>query len=95
MAAYVVIQVNVTDPEKYSEYKKLSPDTVAQFGGKFLARGGRSEDLEGKRPYDRLVILEFPSYSDAQAWYRSPEYQAAKAVREGAGEGVFTVVEGV
>lgn len=95
MPAYVVIQVNVTDPEKYDAYKKLSPATVENFGGRFVVRGGEAEDLEGSRPYGRLVVLEFESVAQAKQWYDSPEYQHAKSVREGAGEGVFTVVEGV
>ena len=95
MAAYVIVQVNITDPEKYDAYKPMAAAAVAQYGGRYLARGGAVEDLEGKLPHQRVVVLEFPSMDAARTWYRSPEYQAAKAVREGAGEGYFTAVEGL
>lgn len=95
MAAYVIVQVTVTDPASYDVYKPLAAAAVAQYGGKYLARGGKAEDLEGKRPHARLVLLEFSSYEQAKAWYHSPEYQQAKAARAGAGNGVFTVLEGV
>ncbi len=94
MAAYVVIQVNVTDPEKYAEYKKLTPASVAKFGGTFLARGGPQYDLEGTLPYSRVVLLQFPDTDQAKRWYDSPEYRRARTVRAGASEGTFTIVEG-
>lgn len=95
MSAYVIVQVNVTKPEQYEEYKKLAAIATQTHGGKFLVRGGAATDLEGSRPYPRLVVIEFPSSDQAKAWYASPEYQKAKKAREGAGVGVFTVVEGV
>ncbi len=95
MAAYVIVQVTMTDPAKYDVYKPLAAAAVTKHGGKYIVRGGDAEDLEGKRPHARLVVLEFPSYAQAKAWYQSPEYQQAKAARAGAGTGVFTVVAGV
>lgn len=95
MSAYVIVQVSVTNPAKYDEYKPLAAAAVEKHGGKYIVRGGEAEDLEGKRPHARLVVLEFPSYAQAKAWYHSPEYQRAKAARMGAGDGVFTVVAGV
>lgn len=94
MAAYVVIQVNVTDAEKYEDYKKLTPASVESYGGRFLVRGGAQEDLEGHLEYSRMVLLEFPDVVRAKQWYGSPEYEKAKAVRAGASTGVFTVVQG-
>lgn len=94
MPAYVVIQVNVTDAEKYEAYKKLTPASVENYGGKFLVRGGAKRDLEGELDFSRLVLLEFPDTARAEEWYSSPEYQEAKAVREGASDGIFTVVQG-
>lgn len=94
MPAYVIVQVEITDDEKYDRYKALTPDTIRRYEGKFIVRGGRSESLEGDWTVERLVILEFPSYDRAKEWYRSPEYQAAKAVREGGANMVFTLVEG-
>jgi uncharacterized protein (DUF1330 family) len=95
MSAYVIVQVNVTKPEQYEEYKKLAAIATQTHGGKFLVRGGTATDLEGSRPYPRLVVIEFANATQAKMWYASPEYQKAKKAREGAGEGVFTVVEGV
>ena len=95
MSAYVIVQVTVTDPTKYDEYKTLAAAAVDKHGGKYIVRGGDAEDLEGKRPHARLVVLEFPSYDQAKTWYHSAEYQKAKAARAGAGTGVFTVVQGV
>ena len=94
MAAYVVIQVNVTDEEKYEAYKKRTPASVEKYGGRFLVRGGAQQDLEGALGYSRIVLLEFPDIDRAKQWYDSPEYQEAKAVRAGASTGIFTVVEG-
>ena len=95
MAAYVIVQVNITDPAKYDEYKKHAPAAIAKYEGRYLARGGAVEDLEGAIPYSRVVILEFPTMDKARAWYHSPEYQAAKRMREGGGEGMFTLVQGI
>ena len=94
MAAYVIVQLNVTDPEKYEAYKKLTPASIEKYGGKFLVRGGAHEDLEGKLEYSRLVLLEFSDFERAKQWYASPEYEEAKAVRAGAATAIFTVVEG-
>jgi uncharacterized protein (DUF1330 family) len=95
MPAYVLVQVNVTDPDAYDDYKKLAQAAVQQYGGKYIVRGGAAEDVENERPYPRVVVLEFPDMDAARTWYHSPEYQAAKAAREGAGVGVFTILEGV
>lgn len=95
MAAYVLVQVNVTKAEQYETYKPLAAAAVQQYGGKYIVRGGTASDLEGTRPYPRIVVIEFPSAEQAKKWYASPEYQKAKRAREGAGEGVFTVIEGV
>lgn len=95
MSAYVIVQVDVTDAAKYDEYKKLAAASVEKHGGKYIVRGGNAEDLEGTRPHPRLVVIEFATYDRAKRWYHSPEYQKAKALRSGAGRGVFTVVAGV
>lgn len=95
MAAYVIVQVNVSDAAKYDAYKRLAAAAVEKHGGKYIVRGGEAEDMEGSRPYSRLVVLEFATYDQAKSWYHSPEYQKAKSARAGAGDGVFTVVAGV
>lgn len=93
--AYILVQVNVTNAQQYSEYAKLSPDIIEKFGGRFVARGGRSETLEGAAAPARVVIVEFPSYERAKEFYNSAEYQAARKLRAGAATAQFVLVEGL
>ena len=95
MVAYVINDMEVTDPQLLDEYKKLSPATVVQYGGRFLARGGQMETLEGTWSPKRLVILEFPSIAQAKAWVNSPEYAPARRVRQKASRSNIIVVDGV
>ena len=81
MSAYVIADITVNDPERYEEYKKLAPPAIATYGGKYLARGGKSEKLEGNWEPDRVVILEFESIEKAKEWIDSPEYSEARALR--------------
>ena len=92
--AYLLVQVDVTNPAQYGEYTKLSPAIIEKFGGRFLARGGRSTTLEGAPAPSRVVVIEFPSYERAHAFYDSPEYVAARKVRAGAAKAQFVLVEG-
>lgn len=94
MTAYVINDMVVTDPVLFEEYKKLSPPTVAQYGGRFLARGGAVEALEGDWSPRRLVILEFPSLAQARAWADSPEYAPARRLRQMASKSNLVIVEG-
>ena len=95
MPAYVINDMVVTDPVLFEEYKKLSPPTVAQYGGRFLARGGHTDTLEGEWSPKRLVIIEFPSVAQARAWADSPEYAPAKRLRQITTTSNLIVVEGV
>lgn len=95
MVAYVINDMVVTDPALLEDYKKLSPATVAQYGGRFLARGGRVEPIEGDWSPVRIVIIEFPSVEQAQAWVDSPEYEPARRLRQSAATSRLIVVEGV
>lgn len=95
MPAYLIARVNVTDPAKYENYKALAPAAIAKYGGKYLARGGAIETMEGDNETRRLVILEFPDMATARTFYNSPEYTAAKAERAGAADGQFVIVEGL
>jgi uncharacterized protein (DUF1330 family) len=94
MVAYFINDMEVQDAALLEEYKKLSPATVAQYGGRFLARGGRLEVLEGTWSPKRLVILEFPSVEQAKAWFDSPEYAPARRIRQKASRSNIVVVEG-
>lgn len=95
MVAYVINDMEIIDPALFEEYKKLSPATVAQYGGRFLARGGQTETLEGAWSPQRLVILEFPSVVQAKAWANSPEYAPAKRLRQQSANSNLIVIEGV
>ena len=95
MPAYVIVDITVTDPAGYEDYKKLAPPAVAAYGGKYLARGGRVETLEGDWAPTRLVILEFESVERAKQWLESPEYRPARQLRRRTATGTMIVVEGV
>ena len=94
MKAYWIAHVTVTDPDQYRLYAEAAPQAFRKYNARFLARAGRHEQLEGAgRP--RNVVVEFDSFEDAVACYNSPEYQAAKEKRQGAGEADIVIVEGV
>ena len=85
-AAYIIADVKVADPEQYKQYMALSPGAIAAAGGEFVVRGGRHETLEGGWQPNRLVVLRFPSYEAAKAFYDSAQYVAARTRRAGATE---------
>jgi uncharacterized protein (DUF1330 family) len=95
MPAYVIVDIEVSDPEKYEEYKKLAQSSLAVYGGRYLVRGGRTEPLEGSWAPKRLVILEFDSAARAKEWYTSPEYGLARATRRNAARFSMLLVEGL
>jgi uncharacterized protein (DUF1330 family) len=95
MAAYAVVNVRVTDPDRYAKYREKAPDTIAQYGGKYLARGGTVEVLEGEWNPQRLVVLEFESVERLREWYHSPEYAPLKQLRTETTSTEFVVVEGL
>ena len=92
MPAYVIAMVDVKDPVRYEDYRRLVLPTITAYGGRFVARGGRTELLEGNLPAGRLVIVEFPSVERAQEWWASPEYSEAKALRQATSEGTLIVI---
>ena len=94
MAAYVVVDIEVTDPVAFEEYRKGVPATIAKYGGRYIVRGGMAETLEGGWDPKRLVILEFPSMQRLREFYDSPEYQKALAVRLRYSKGKLIFVEG-
>lgn len=95
MVAYVIADVEVTNPAQYEEYKKLTPAAVALHGGRFLVRGGTTALLEGEWPVGRIIVLEFPTLEQAKKFYASVEYTAARRVRAGAANLKIIAVEGV
>ena len=95
MPAYVVVNIEVHDPERYKDYVKMSPVSLALYGGRFIARAGRAEALEGETPARRVVVLEFPSYEQAKAWHSSPEYADARKLRQSIATTSMLLVEGL
>jgi uncharacterized protein (DUF1330 family) len=94
MAAYVIGDIEVTDPAIYDDYRKQVAATVAKYGGRFAVRGGKVESLEGGWAPKRVVLLEFPSFEQALKWYRSPEYAPLIKLRQKASRGKLILVEG-
>jgi uncharacterized protein (DUF1330 family) len=95
MPAYVIVETDIHDPEQYEQYKAASPAAVASGGGRFVVRGGELAVLEGDWQPTRLVVLEFEDLDAVKRWYDSPEYQAAKQLREGAANLRMVAVQGV
>jgi uncharacterized protein (DUF1330 family) len=95
MPAYVIAEVEITNPAGYKEYAAVVPGTIAQYGGKFLHRGGPAHVLEGDWPQLRRVLIEFPSVEAARAWFNSPEYEKPKAMRQANSKGRLMLLEGV
>lgn len=95
MPAYVIVQISVHDAQTYERYKQLAPPSIAQYGGRYLVRGGMTQPLEGTWQPPRLVLLEFPSVERAQAWWGSPEYAAAKALRHASAHTMMLLAEGL
>jgi len=95
VAAYLIAEVEITDPKAYEEYRKIVPGTIAQYGGRYLVRGGAVETKEGGWTPSRVVVLEFASMDQARKWYHSPEYAPALAIRTRAGKSKVILVEGI
>jgi uncharacterized protein (DUF1330 family) len=95
MSAYLIVQVDVKDSVRYDDYKKMVPPSLEKYGGRFLVRGGKTHTLEGGWAPGRFVMVEFPSVEQAKAWWASPEYAAAKALRHATAESMMIVAEGI
>ena len=95
MTAFVIVDIKVHDPETYENYKSLVPASVEAYGGRFIARGGATESLEGDWAPERIVMLEFPSLERARRWWASPEYSEAKAIRMRTAHTRMIATEGV
>ena len=95
MSAYIIVEVEVKDPVRYEDYKKLTPASIAAYGGKFIVRGGKAELIEGDREPKRIVILEFENPERAKEWWNSSEYSEAKKLRQATAESRMILVEGI
>ena len=94
MPAYLVVRVDITDPDKYREYMRHTPRIIAEHGGRFIARSANPVTLEGPSVAQRVVVIEFPSLQHAKAFYDSPDYRRARNIRAGAGSAHILAVEG-
>ena len=94
MPAYVAVDITIKDPATYDRYKLLAPPAIAKYGGKYLVRGGTTTTLEGDWSPSRFVILEFPTGEKARAWWDSPEYAEAKALRQSCADTQMVLLEG-
>ncbi len=94
MAGYVIADVEVTDPELFAEYRKLVSATIDKYGGKYLARGGDSEVMEGDWTPHRTVVIEFESMDRAREWYHSDEYAPALRMRLDSANSSVIIVDG-
>jgi len=94
MPAYIVGEIDVTNPAGYEAYRPLAGASVAQHGGKFVIRGGKAELVEGRGEPKRIVVIEFPDAAAAKRWYNSPEYQEALKIRLANSTGRLLLVEG-
>lgn len=95
MPAFVIVEINIHDDEAYEAYKKLTPATIAAFGGRFVVRGGAAELLEGERLAQRVVVLEFDNLERAKEWWNSETYGEAKAIRQRSANTNMILVEGI
>jgi uncharacterized protein (DUF1330 family) len=95
MSAYVIAEIDITDPAAYEDYRKQVPAVIARYGGKYIVRGGKVESLEGGWSPKRIAVVEFPSMEQALKFYRSPEYAPLIKIRQKASRGKLVIVEGV
>ena len=95
MPAYVIVQVDVKDPVRYEDYKRMVPASFERYGGRFLVRGGKTHTMEGDWTPKRFVLVEFPSVEQAKAWWASPEYAEAKALRQATADSQLIIAEGI
>ena len=95
MAAFVIVEIEVHDQDLYKSYTQLTPDSIASYQGKFVARGGDTIVLEGDWQPKRLVLLEFPSVEIANSWWHSEDYSRARKIRQRAATTKMVIVDGV
>jgi uncharacterized protein (DUF1330 family) len=95
MSAYVIVDITIHDPERYERYKLLAPPSITAYGGRYVARGGATDVKEGDWRPSRLVLLEFPDAAQAAAWWASPEYAPAKALRQSCASTKLVITEGI
>jgi uncharacterized protein (DUF1330 family) len=93
--AYLVAEVQVTDADAYKPYIPKAAEIVARHGGQYVARGGKTESLEGPEPAGRIAIVQFASMAELKKFYSSPEYREVAPIRQKASKSRFFAVEGL
>lgn len=94
MACFVAVEIAIHDPVRYERYKELAPPSIGLYGGRYAVRGGTVTTLEGSWCPARFVLLEFPTADQARAWWNSPEYAPAKALRQASARTEMILIEG-
>ena len=94
VSAYIIADIQVSDPVACDDYRPLAAASIARFGGRFIVRGGKVDLLEGEPQPERIVVIEFPDAGTARRWYQSEEYQTALKIRQAASRGRVLLVEG-
>ncbi len=95
MTAFILVEIDIRDPETFERYKLLAPPSIAAYGGKYVVRGAPVETLEGDWHPARFVMVEFPTVERAHAWWSSPEYAEGKALRQSCADTRMILVEGL
>jgi uncharacterized protein (DUF1330 family) len=95
MPAYIIVDIDITDPTGYEEYKKLASDTILKHGGKYITRGGTTEVIEGDWKPNRIVILQFDSMEHAKEWLNCEEYREPRKLRQRTSRSNMILVEGI
>lgn len=95
MPAYLIVDIDITDPVKYADYIKAAPASIAAYGGKYIVRGGKAQRIEGSWNPNRVVVLQFETYERALEWWASEEYREPKALRQSASVSNMILVEGL
>ena len=95
MAAYIIVEIEITEPVGYEEYKKQAADTVHKYDGKYIVRGGKTEVLEGDWNPKRIVVLEFPTMDRAQEWLNCEEYREPRKLRHRTANTNMILIEGI
>ena len=95
MAAYALIDVEVTDQSVFAEFRERAPAVVEAHGGRFLVRGGATEVVQGDWTPHRVVIVEFDSVERVKSWWNSPDHTKLRALLDRSSKSTMTIVEGV
>ena len=95
MAGYFIVQINITNPENYKKYIDKVTPIVKKFGGEYIIRGGKLENVEGTWAYQRTVVLKFPTYDMVKKWHNSEEYRPIRKIREDNSNCNAIIIEGL